>query len=159
LADVSIIGLSKKFRISSKPKWVFNLDLKRWFEERMRGETLHLCCGLTHFDNAVNIDIDPNAEADIVADMFNLPVRHESFDTVICDPPYRLAIDKRALWVRCILEPLKKRRGSRILLKTDFIPYFGPTWTLKELVVYQGGRYWAPVSLLLYYEWVDPTIF
>ena len=157
MSVVSVIGLSRRFRISSNPRWVFNLDLKLWFESRMEGEVLHLCCGKTRF-NALNIDLDPNSEADLLADMFHLPVRPESFDTVICDPPYKLAIHKRAQWVRTLLYPIKKKRGSRILLKTDFIPYFGPAWTLKELVIYQGARYWAPISLLLHYERETPSL-
>ena len=143
--------------ISSQPKWVFNDNLKRWFSERAYGETLHLCCGRTHFDFAVNVDIDLNARLDLRADMFNLPFRSDVFDTIICDPPYRLAIHKRAAWTREMYRVIRKRRGSRILLKTDFIPYF-PGFTLKELIVYQGARYWAPISLLLHYELNDPTL-
>jgi len=143
--------------ISTHPKWTFNIELKKWFSKRTRGKTLHLCCGHTHFDFAVNVDIDLNASLDLRADMFNLPFRNDVFDTIICDPPYRLAIHKRTSWTREIYRVIKKQKGSRILLKTDFIPYF-PDFTLKELVIYQGARYWTPISLLLHYELNNPTL-
>ena len=155
---ISLLGVSNRFRISANPKWEFPMDLKRWFSERAKGKTLHLCCGYTHFDFAVNVDIDPEADLDIRADMFHLPFKPGAFDTIICDPPYRLAIDKRPFWVRTLLYAIRKKRGSRILLKTDFIPYFGESWELKELVIYQGARYWRPISLLLHYQLVDPTL-
>ena len=149
--------MSRRFMISSQPKWAFNMDLKKWFAERAYGKTLHLCCGFTKFDFALNLDVDKQAKMDVQADMFNLPFRSDVFDTTICDPPYRLAIHRRASWTREMYRVIRKRRGSRILLKTDFIPYF-PGFTLKELVVYQGARYWAPISLLLHYQLVEPTL-
>jgi len=147
------MGVSKRFRISSRPRWVFSLDVKEWMEQRMTGLTLHLCCGLTRFTRfpCVNVDIDPDADVDVVADMFHLPFRSGVFDTVVCDPPYRLALHRRVAWVREVMRVIRKRQGSRILLKIDFIPYFGRGWELRELVVYQGAKYWAPVSLLLHY--------
>ena len=158
MVKVSIIGLSKRFRISANPRWVFKLEVKKWFEQRARGRVLHLCCGKTHFPFAINVDIDPESSCDLIGDMFNPPLRGEAFDTIICDPPYRLAIDRRPEWVRALTTLVKKRKGSRILLKTDFIPYFGENWVLRELVVYQGAKYWVPVSLLLFYELADPTL-
>ena len=149
---VSVFGLSRRFRISAHPKWEFSLDLKKWFTSRAKGKTLHLCCGYTYFDFAVNVDIDPKSRADIIADMFHLPFRSNVFDTIICDPPYRLAIHRRPFWVKEMFRVLKKQSGSRVLLKTDFIPYFGPNVELKELIIYQGRRYWCPISLLLHYE-------
>jgi len=146
-----IIGLSKRFRISAHPKWVFNLKLCEWFSSRAKGKTLHLCCGRTHFNFAVNVDVDRQSNADIIADMFHLPFRNNIFDTVICDPPYTLAIHRRTKWIKEMWRVIKKKTGSKILLKTDFIPYFGPNVELTELYIYQGKRYWVPISLLLNY--------
>ena len=158
MTKVSIMGLSKKWSISAHPKWTFNIQLKTWFQKRMKGYTLHVPCGKTRFPNAINVDLDPNSVADIIADMFHLPFKSNTFDTIISDPPYKLAYDKRAKWVRELLRVVKKEHGSRILLKLDFIPYFGPQWDLKELVVYQGKRYWAHVSLLLHYQFVNENL-
>jgi len=154
------MGVSRRARwlISCNISWKFNKDLKRWFAKRARGVTLHLCCGLTKFSFAVNVDLDPQARADILADMFHLPFKDGVFDTIICDPPYRLAIHKKAAWVREMLRVVKKEIGSQILLKTDFIPYFGLTWQLQELIIYCGKKYWAPVSLLLQYKFVNTTL-
>lgn len=148
----------KKLTITANPKWAFNTELKQWFTERAIGRCVHVCCGKTHFPFAINIDIDVNSNADIIADMFHMPFRSNIFDTLICDPPYRLAIHKRAKWVFEIKRVVRKRLGSRILLKTDFIPFFDGTWTLREVEIYTGKRWWTPVSLLLFYEKKQPSL-
>ena len=154
--SIGIVGLSKRYPLIDKhPKWTFsnNNVLRRWFKNRIRGKTLHLCCGLTRFNmGEINVDISENSAADIIADMFHLPFPDNSFDTVVSDPPYKLAYDKRHEFVKEILRVIKKRRGSRILLKLDFIPYF-KDFGLTELHIYQGKRYWAHVSLLMMFEY------
>jgi len=153
---IGVIGLSRRYPLIDKhPKWTFSdkPTLRRWFLSRMKGRVLHLCCGHTRFGvGEVNVDLSPNSAADVIADMFRLPFPDSSFDTVVSDPPYKLAYDKRAMFVEEILRVIRKRKGSRILLKLDFIPYF-EGFGLTELYVYQGKRYWAHVSLLLMFEY------
>jgi len=150
--EIKVGHYVKSLQISARPKWSFNPFLKQWFSERVLGRALHLCCGLTNFPFAVNIDIDVKSKADIIADMFHLPLRSNIFDTIICDPPYRLAIHKRSDWVYEMKRVIRNRPGNRILLKTDFIPFFGKEWKLKELEIYTGKRWWVPISLLLHYN-------
>lgn len=156
MAKVGIIGLSKRYPLIDRhPKWTFGDKpiLRRWFLSRMRGRVLHLCCGYTRFNvGEINVDISPNSAADIIADMFNLPFPNDYFDTVVSDPPYKLAYDKRHAFTSEILRVIKKQKGSRILLKLDFIPYF-KDFGLTELHIYQGKRYWANVGLLMRFDY------
>lgn len=151
---ISLFRVPRRFLISSRPKWRFNKDLKKWFMKRKKGLTLHLCCGLTKFEDAINVDIDRNSVADVIADMFHLPFKDNAFDTIICDPPYKLAIHRKPFFVKELRRVASKKHGSKILLKLDFIPFLGPEWILKEIILYSGKRYWAPISLLLHYEFM-----
>jgi len=154
--SLGIVGLSRRYPLIDKhPKWSFsdNSTLRRWFLSKMRGRILHLCCGYTRFNvGEINVDIFPNSAADIIADMFHLPFADNSFDTVVSDPPYKLAYNKRHEFTKEILRVIKKQKGSRILLKLDFIPYF-KDFGLTELHIYQGKRYWAHVSLLMVFDY------
>jgi SAM-dependent methyltransferase len=49
---------------------------------------LHLCCGRAHIDGALNVDVNPLPEADIVADAEALPFKKNMFDVCLIDPPY-----------------------------------------------------------------------
>ena len=153
---ITVIGLSRKYPLIDKhPKWTFSNKptLLRWFKSRAKGRVLHLCCGHTRLGiNEVNVDISPNSVADVIADIFHLPFPNNSFDTVISNPPYKLAYNRRHEFVEEISRVIKKRRGSRILLKLDFIPYF-KDFGLTELHIYQGKRYWARISLLMMFEY------
>ena len=154
--NIQVLGLSRRYPLIDKhPKWTFSNKsvLKRWFVKRARGRILHLCCGWTRLGiGEINLDVSPNSSADIIADIFHLPFPDDCFDTIVSDPPYKLAYDKRAAFTSEILRVVKKRKGSRILLKLDFIPYF-ENFGLTELYVYQGKRYWARVSLLLRFDY------
>ena len=156
---IGIIGMSSKYPILDKhPKWTFadKFTLHQFFQKHVSGKTLHLCSGKTTLADAINVDIKQYSTLNVQADMFKLPFRGNCFDTVISDPPYKLAYDKRHLFVSEILRVIKKRTGSKIVLKLDFIPYFRD-FGLKELYVYQGKRYWANVSLLLVFEYMHKS--
>jgi len=150
-----IINISNKYPlITEKPKWTFsnNKTLRRWFQTRVNGLSLHLCYGRTRLDGCVNVDIVKTDAVDVVADMFHLPFRDNAFDTILSDPPYKLAYNKRPFFINEMTGVAKKKKGSSIVLKLDFIPYF-PEFGLSELYIYQGRRYWAHVSLLLKFEY------
>lgn len=50
---------------------------------------LHLCCGRCHIEGALNVDLHPLPEADLVADVENLPANLAGlFDVCLIDPPY-----------------------------------------------------------------------
>lgn len=49
---------------------------------------LHLCSGRAHIDGALNVDIKPLPEVDVVADAESLPFGKNMFDVCLIDPPY-----------------------------------------------------------------------
>lgn len=67
--------------------WVWPDRVERLFREHMEGETLHVCCGKSDLGD-ITVDADPDRDPHVVADMFDLPFGENTFDTVICDPPW-----------------------------------------------------------------------
>lgn len=77
-----------------KAQWKFPPHVKKWLLSQIEGYTLHVCCGASDIGD-VKIDIEPQNEDVTQADMFQLPFKPGTFDTVICDPPWAIGIDKR----------------------------------------------------------------
>lgn len=78
------------------PKWTFeNPDVSEWVESRLEGRVLNACAGNTKLDHdgeIVRNDLDETRDVDISVDVAELQyhLEHESFDTVVFDPPYTI---------------------------------------------------------------------
>jgi tRNA G10 N-methylase Trm11 len=79
--------LTDKFKFKKGWKWPPRAE--KWVKDRIFGYSLHVCCGSSNLGD-VRIDLYEE-RATIKADMYHLPFRNESFDTVICDPPWHIA--------------------------------------------------------------------
>jgi len=67
----------------------------------------------------VRLDIDPSNNPDIIADAANMAcVDDDSFDTVLCDPPY----NGKFQWNHDMLSELSRCAKSRIIFQHWFIP-------------------------------------
>lgn len=69
-----------------KAKWITH-GSDVWLKEMAIGRTLHICCGMSQIGD-IKADIDPKTNRNFTTDLFNLPFKPRTFDTVICDPPY-----------------------------------------------------------------------
>ncbi len=71
--------------------WRWPKDVEDYIASRAEGFTLHVCNGESDFGD---LRIDRfSMNTDIKADMLQLPIREESIDTIVCDPPW--ALDNR----------------------------------------------------------------
>jgi len=55
---------------------------------RPDGSMLYLCCGSRPVPDAINLDNNPTARADVIADATRVPFRDGVFSFVLADPPY-----------------------------------------------------------------------
>jgi Double zinc ribbon/Methyltransferase domain len=86
-------GLKKgKTRLESS--WVWNGSVADFVRRRIRGRSLNVCAGLSELGD-VKVDLDPKDRKAIRGDVSNLPFPDNSFDTVICDPPWRIGYHQR----------------------------------------------------------------
>ena len=75
-------------------RWTFEYPRAREFvEQRLQGRVLNACAGrvrLSHNSEIVRNDLNPEADADLHADVSEIAGHFEpmSFDTVVFDPPY-----------------------------------------------------------------------
>lgn len=77
-------------------KWTFQNDtIRNWVEGHCEGRVLNACAGesrLDHDGEIVRNDSDPSIDADLHVDVAELRyyLDHDSFNTVVFDPPYSL---------------------------------------------------------------------
>ena len=121
------------------------------------GRTLHVCCGESRLGD-VRLDLDPAHEPDIVADAAEWlsGADPESFDTVLCDPPYV----GRYRWNHALLAGLSRVARRRIIFQHWFVPVtphgrykkahdrFG----LSEVYVWQPRTYFGRAQVISVFD-------
>lgn len=127
-----------------QPSWIWPDAVERWFRERAKGYTLHVCCGKSTLGD-VRVDADPENEPDILGDAHNLPFDDCSFDTAIIDPPWNVNPYKREEWYWPCVEAVKP--DGLILVNATWIPWSHQT-VIEECAVRQDYRMGKP-SLLV----------
>jgi len=81
-------------------RWIDHPDLRNKVRELCTGTVLSIPSGETPIGDT-GVDIDPDRNVDIVADVRNPPFQENSFDTVYCDPPYSMFdFGKSTKWVQ-----------------------------------------------------------
>lgn len=83
----------------------------------MKGFSLHICSGSSQIGD---IKLDLSMIADIKGDMLHLPIKENSFDTIICDPPWNLPYHLRGKLLYQIRDILKIR--GRLIFNAPFFP-------------------------------------
>jgi len=102
-----------------KAQWKFPPQVEKWLKGQIEGYTLHVCCGSSNIGD-VKVDIMPQSPDVTQADMFDLPFPNNTFDTVICDPPWAIGIDKRWAVTYQLRDVLKV--GGKLLFNGLWIP-------------------------------------
>jgi ubiquinone/menaquinone biosynthesis C-methylase UbiE len=126
-----------------KRTWAWPCPVENFIREKIRGSSLHVCCGESEIGD---IRVDLYEKADIKGDMFHLPIKRQSFDTVICDPPWELPYHKRHKLLYELRDCLKV---GGILIFNAF--WFPKIKSLKVIEWWVGipNSTWRNVSLLI----------
>lgn len=112
------------------PAWRWPSDVEAFIRTRAQGFTLHVCNGNSSLGD---LRIDRFSQhTDIIADMHHLPIKEESFDSVICDPPW--ALDNR-LRIHLITEFRRVLKwGGILILNAPWCPKI-PRLAIQEVLV------------------------
>ena len=79
--------------------------------------SLHVCCGYSPLGD-IRVDFDPLTKPDMVCDASALPFPDNSFESVLCDPPY----NGKMQWNHDLLCELSRVASKRIIFQHWFIP-------------------------------------
>ena len=133
--------------ISVKAKWKWSKELEKFFIKKNHSLSLHVCSGMSLIGD-IRVDLDTSSKANIIADMFHLPFKKEVFNTIICDPPYKLAYHKRLQFLYPLSDLLKC--NGRLIIKINWIPRIKG---LKRIGIwlYEGARYWSNLGVIIEY--------
>lgn len=94
-------------------------DVEAFLRPLLIGRSLHVCSGHSRLGDT-RLDNDAATVPDILADApsWLLAAAPESFDTVLCDPPY----NGRMQWNHDLLEGLARVARQRIVFQHWFVP-------------------------------------
>jgi 23S rRNA A2030 N6-methylase RlmJ len=100
----------KNPKLKYRSVWQFPTSTEDFIKKHTKGKILHVCCGSSNLGD-VRIDRwkQENQKSDgfIIADMFHLPIKRDSFDTVIADPPWNLAYHVRHRLIFSLRDSIK----------------------------------------------------
>jgi hypothetical protein len=130
-------------------------SIEDFLDTLLVGNSLHVCCGLSKLGN-VRLDLDPNVNPDVIADAARLPFSDNSFDTVLCDPPY----NGKFQWNHDVLSELSRVASNRIVFQHWFLPAnkFGQykkaneKFQLSQVYVWQGQTYFGRAQIISVFD-------
>ncbi len=131
-------------RYKFQKAWSWPGDVEAKIKGLLEGYTLHVCSGESSLGD-VRIDLEKPAH--VKASMFNLPVKPESFDTVLCDPPWELPYHMRGRLLRELRDTLKP--GGRMIFNCFWFPKTRGLSVDKEIYVGVPTTMWRNASLLV----------
>lgn len=132
--------------------WKFPPMLEVKLAEYLESPSLHVCSGSSELGD---VRVDLYMKADVKADMLHLPFPDRYFQTVLIDPPWHFANDKRPklLWeLRRVV-----RIGGKLILDCPWIPKI-PRMRLDRVLVGIPPQMWTPVSLIGFYTRDQSTL-
>ena len=116
--------------------------------------SLHVCSGLSPLGD-VRLDSDPINKPDVVADATEIPFDDESFESVLCDPPY----NGQFQWNHNLLKELSRVASKRIIFQHWFIPAdadgLWKKWhkfSLTEAYIWQPRTYFGRVQVISVFD-------
>lgn len=109
--------------------WAWPGEVEDFLRERAIGFTIHVCNGSSRLGD---LTIDKFMPADIIGDMYNLPVKTAMANTIICDPPWGIPRHKRHKPIFELRRILKL--GGSLLFNAPWMPRV-PGLQLNEIWV------------------------
>jgi len=117
--------------------WIWNKKVEDFVAKKIKGYSLNICAGKSTL-GSVRLDLDPKDKSIIKGDMRNLPFPDNTFDTVICDPPWKIDYFNR---FKPFFECVRVCKvGGVIIYNATWIPE-SKLVELKEVWVRQDGSF------------------
>jgi len=137
-----------------KAQWAFPEHVKKWLDKEVEGYSLHVCCGSSDIGD-IKLDLMPQNKNVTQADMFNLPFPDNTFDTIICDPPWAIGIDKRWGITYQLRDALKW--GGKLLFNGLWIPRIKGL-EIKDVFISCGNDCMQNIAIWTKYKKVQSSL-
>ena len=125
-----------------KKIWSWPKSVENFILTKAKGYTLHVCSGHSKIGN---VKVDLYEDCDVRADMCSLPFKSEIFDTVICDPPWKIRTELRGRLL-CELRNVLRPEGL-LIFNSTWLPAI-PGLIIKEIWARVINRYWSNTTLI-----------
>ena len=150
--SVPLAGTSHLYTVT---KVLWSDSIQEFLETLFVGTTLHVCCGMSQIGD-YRLDFDPNNHPDFICDAARLSFADNSFDTILCDPPY----NGKFQWNHDMLSELSRVASKRIIFQHWFIPAnkFGlykkaqEKFELTQPYVWQGQTYFGRAQIVSVFD-------
>jgi len=120
-------------------------------------KSLHVCCGLSRLGDW-RVDKDESVEPNQIADAAALPFADQSWESVLCDPPY----NGKFRWNHDMLSELSRVAKQRIIFQHWFIPAdangLWKKWhrfQLSAVYIWQPRTYFGRVQVISVFDAKD----
>jgi len=133
--------------------WIWNKTVTDFIRYRVHGYSLNVCAGKSAIGD-VRVDVEPQAEGVIKADMRKLPFEDNTFDTVISDPPWKIGFYHRMKpFFECV-------RVCKIKGHIIYNAYWIPTSKLVKLeeVYVRQETDWSNTSVITVFKKVSDVL-
>ena len=125
-----------------KKTWSWPKSIENFILTKAKGHILHVCSGQS---KTGNVRVDLYEDCDVRADMCSLPFKPEVFDTVICDPPWKIRTELRGRLLCNLRDVL--RPGGLLIFNSTWLPAI-PGLVIKEIWARVINRYWSNTTLI-----------
>ena len=115
--------------------WIWSEKEEWLYKQLCEGSTLHVCCGTSRLGD-IRVDLFAHSifATNIKADAFHLPFKNESFNTVICDPPW-FGPSNWSKWEKLVNELCRVAKNRIILVLGNLIYLLPKPWKLYRVYV------------------------
>lgn len=149
---IPLAGTSHLYTVK---KVLWPKSIEDYLESLFIGQTLHVCCGKSLLGN-VRLDLDPENNPDIICDAARITLPDNSFETVLCDPPY----NGKFQWNHDLLSELSRVASRRIIFQHWFIPAnkdglykkAQEKFHLSYTYVWQGQAYFGRAQIISVFD-------
>lgn len=111
------VPLAGNSHIYTVEKVLWPEDVEDFLRTLLIPRSLHVCCGKSKLGD-VRFDSDASNNPDIIGDAARMELADESFESVLCDPPY----NGKFQWNHDLLCELSRVASKRIIFQHWFIP-------------------------------------
>jgi hypothetical protein len=150
--NVPLAGTSHIYTVT---KVLWSDSIEKFLATLFIGTTLHVCCGMSVLGD-YRLDLDYHNHPNIICDAARLSFKDNSFDTILCDPPY----NGKFQWNHDMLKELSRVASKRIIFQHWFIPANSQglykkaqdKFELTQIYVWQGRTYFGRAQIVSVFD-------